>query len=102
LAGVLLEFIKSGGGHPGVGEVNNEFVPGQLGNDATADHIKGADVGVRDKAPDLYLRRLFEGVDPDEHLDAWIPVGGVGVVRTGMAMSMAHRASELPHRMRID
>jgi hypothetical protein len=99
LAGELLEFIESRSRHPGVGEVNNEFVPGQLGDDTAADYIEGPDVGVCHEAPDLYLCRLLDGVYADEHPDARIPVGGMGVIRTGMTMSRTHKASELPHRV---
>ena len=77
-----MEFIESGGRHSGVGEVNNKFVLGQLGDDATADYIECPDVGMRHEAADLNLCRLFDGVDADENPDARIPVGGVGVVGT--------------------
>lgn len=98
---MLLKFIKSGSSDPGVGEINNEFVTWQFGDYSTADDIKGPDVGVRYEAPDLYLRRPFGSVNADEHFNARITVGGVGIVGTGTMVSMAHRASELPCRSTI-
>ena len=100
LAGKLLQFIESGRRHPGMGEVHNKFVPGQFGDDATANYVEGPDVGVRNEAPDFHLCRLFHGVNPDVHPYARIAVGGVGVIRAGMAVNRTHGASELPCRRR--
>ena len=54
MTGELLQFIERGGCHPGMGEVNNEFVPGHFRDDTAANYVEGPDVGMRDEAPDFH------------------------------------------------
>jgi len=95
---MLVKFFNGLGRHTGVGEIHHDLVPGQFGGHSAADDIKGPDIRRRNDAPHIDSRRLFKGVDPNEHPDARIPVRGVRVVRAGpvSVLPVRHAASELP------